>query len=201
MLRSGLRESRVRGSNPRPHDDDGLVSIGVDEVGDLTRITEPERIRNATTALMPDRTAGAVALFVGYWRRFLWDAVPGDLVVIPTRTRRVTIGEFVGACHYVAGASPRARHRRAVSSKAPDIDRDALGDNLRVTLSTQHSVQEFRQRDAADRLGALARDGRELAFGWPGKESSLTVWGASKVSARSVGQSVTLRPGRQPSGE
>lgn len=137
----------------------GFVSIGGEEIADLTAVIDPEEIRDWLTESMPDRSPRAIALFVGYWRRFLWEAAAGDLVVLPTRTRDVAIGEFVGPYHYVASADPHARHRRAVSWIATDVGRDTFGADLLKTLNGQHTVQEFSSPSATTRLRSLAELG------------------------------------------
>jgi hypothetical protein len=134
----------------------GFVSIGGDEMGDLTTVTDADTIRDLLTESMPGRSSRAISLFVGYWRRFLWEATAGDLVVLPMRTREVAIGEFVGPYHFVASSEPHARHRRAVSWIATGVDRDEFGQDLVVTLSGQHTVQEFGAIGAGRRLRSLA---------------------------------------------
>jgi hypothetical protein len=137
----------------------GFVSIGGDEIGDLTGLTDAETIRDWLTESMPDRSPRAISLFVGYWRRFLWDAASGDLVVLPTRARDVAIGEFVGPYHFAKSAESHARHRRAVSWIATAVDRDAFDADLVTTLNGQHTVQEFKAARAASRLRSLAETG------------------------------------------
>jgi len=139
----------------------GFVSIGGNEIGDLTDVSDPEVIRAILTESMPTRSTRAISLFVGYWRRFLWDAAPGDLVVLPTRTPNVAIGEFVGPYRFVASSEPHSRHRRAVSWNATGIDRSAFGADLVVTLNGQHTVQEFKAVDAGRRLRSLAEAGTD----------------------------------------
>jgi predicted Mrr-cat superfamily restriction endonuclease len=134
----------------------GFVSIGGDEIGDLTGLTDAETIRDWLTESMPDRSPRAISLFVGYWRRFLWEAAPGDLVVLPSRARNVAIGEFVGPYHFVKTAEPHARHRRAVSWIATGVDRDAFDADLVTTLNGQHTVQEFEAARTVRRLRSLA---------------------------------------------
>lgn len=137
----------------------GFVSIGGSEIGDLTAVGDPEVIRSWITDSMPGRSARAISLFVGYWRRFLWEAGPGDLVVLPTRDGTVSIGEFVGPYHFVADAEPRARHRRAVSWSATEVSRDAFRHDLMVTVNGQHTVQDFKAPSAVARLKMLAEQG------------------------------------------
>lgn len=135
----------------------GFVSVGGEELGDLTGVTDPELIRKWLAEALPDRS-GALGIFVGYWRRFLLDAAAGDLIVLPTQTRGVAIGEFVGPYHYVAEAHPRARHRRAVSWNATDIDREAFGEDLRRVLSGRHTIQDIKVERAVLRLRSLVDD-------------------------------------------
>jgi restriction system protein len=139
----------------------GFVAIGGSEIGDLTGLDDPEAVRAILTESMPDRTQRAIAIFVGYWRRFRWEAAPGDLVVLPTRDHNVAIGEIVGPYHYVSDAEPRARHRRAVSWNAEVVPKDAFGPDLLKTLNGQHTVQDFKVTDAIDRLRALVETGTD----------------------------------------
>lgn len=135
----------------------GFVSIGGSEIGDLTGVDDPEWIRETLTRSMPERAPRAIALFVGYWRRFLWEADAGDLVVLPHRDRTVGIGAFVGPYHFVAHAGEHARHRRAVSWNAVDVSRDLFDPDLVKTLNGQHTVMEFVAPDATARIEQLAR--------------------------------------------
>lgn len=134
----------------------GFVSIGGSEIGDLTGVDDPEIIRAWLTESMPDHTRRAISLFVGYWRRFL-EAEAGDLVVLPTRDRRVSIGEFVGPYHYVVDADPRARHRRPVSWIKLSVERDVFDPDLISVLNGQHTVQDFKAPDAVARLRRISR--------------------------------------------
>jgi hypothetical protein len=136
----------------------GFVSVGGDELGDLTGVTDLGQIRDWLIEAFPQRP-GAIGIFVGYWRRFLFDATPGDLIVLPTRTRGVAIGEFVGPYHYVAEVHPRARHRRAVSWNATDLDRDNFEEDLRRVLSGRHTIQDIRVPEAVARLRSLVEAG------------------------------------------
>ncbi len=136
----------------------GFVSVGDDELGDLAGVSDIEQIRALLVDAFPDRT-GAIGIFTGYWRRFLFDAAAGDLIVLPTRSRGVAIGEFVGPYHYVADARIRARHRRAVSWDATDLDREAFGDDFQKVLSGRHTIQDIKVSNAVDRLRSLADTG------------------------------------------
>lgn len=135
----------------------GFVSIGGDELGDLSGVDDPEDIRAMLTEAMPERTSRAIGIFVGYWRRFRLEAAPGDLVALPRRDRTVRVGEFVGPYAYVPHAQPRARHRRPVSWYSGPVARDAFDDDLEKVLKGRHSFQTFKAEDAAARLISLTR--------------------------------------------
>ena len=157
---SGERAYRVHAwQDPRLEAEmlaNGFVSVGGGEVGDLGDVTDPEEIQDMLRVSMPDRSPRAIALFVGYWRRFLFDAKVGELVVLPVRDRTVAIGEFVGPYHYLDGVEPRARHRRPVAWARTGIDRERFRSDLLVTLNGQHTVQTFTAPQAARRLRRLA---------------------------------------------
>lgn len=140
----------------------GFVSVGGAEIGDLTGVEDFELIRAWLTEALPQKGPGAIGLFVGYWRRFI-NASAGDLVVLPTRTREVAIGEFVGPYHFVDNVEPRARHRRAVSWNAVDLKREVFGSDLLVTLNGQHTVQDFKAPHAVRRLRAISESGIDPA--------------------------------------
>lgn len=139
----------------------GFVSVGGDEMGDLTGVSDPDEIRRRLERSMPDRTPRAIRIFVGYWKRFLCEASSGDVVVLPTRDGTVAIGEFTGPYRYVAEADPHARHRRAVDWHTDSVDRDDLREDLRKVLSGRHTVQDFKAPDAARRLLAIADSGTD----------------------------------------
>jgi hypothetical protein len=136
--------------------DEGFVSIGGDELGDLSQVRHADAIRALLTASMPEKPSLAIAIYVGYWRRFLWEAEVGDVVVLGTRDRKVAIGEFSGPYTYVAEGDERARHRRSVTWMRVGIDRSSLGADLLKTMNSQHTVQNFKAEDAAARLRTLA---------------------------------------------
>ncbi len=139
----------------------GFVSIGGDEIGDLAGVDDPELIRSALTSSMTDRSARAINIFVGYWRRFLWEATAGDLIVLPTQHLGVAIGALVGPYFYVKSARPKAKHRREVDWIAFDISREDFDPDLLRTISGRHTVQDFRAPNAVERLKAIAQTGSD----------------------------------------
>lgn len=136
----------------------GFVSVGGDEIGDLTAVDDLDLIRQELTRTMPDRKPQAIRIFVGYWERFL-EAEPGSICALPTRGGTVAIGEFVGPYHYVANAEPRARHRRNIGWLTLGVDRSAFSADLTTTIQGRHTVQEFKAPNASQRLRVIAESG------------------------------------------
>ncbi len=134
----------------------GFVSIGGAQLGDLTGVNDPEVIRSMLTKALPDRKPRAINIFVGYWKRFLWEAQAGDVVVLPTQQDDLAIGDFVGPYFYVRSAEPRARHRREVAWNATEIPRDSLATDLLTIVRGRHTVQQFKPANSAHRLRTIA---------------------------------------------
>lgn len=136
---------------------EGFVAIGGAEIGDLTHVSDPEEIGRILTRSMPDRTERAIRLYVGYWRRFLWDMVDGDVVVTPTQSSDLAVGRVNGAYRYHGADEEHSRHRRGVHWLSTGVRRTDADPDLLRTISGRHTVQEFKQPDAAHRLVRQAR--------------------------------------------
>lgn len=139
---------------------DGFVSLAGAELGDLTNVEDPELIRRKISESMPNRSPAAISILTGYWRRFVCDAEIGDVVVLPTQTLDIAIGEFAGEYFYMQSAEPRARHRRPVGWIRVGIANDEFDEDLQRVLLGRHTVQTFKSPDAADRLRRIAHAGR-----------------------------------------
>lgn len=132
----------------------GFISMGGEEISDLTTVSDPEVIRTQLTSSLPTRTPRAIALFVGYWKRFLWEAQPGDLIVLPLRDRSVALGELTGPYHYASREEARARHRRNVSWNT-FVRRDTLSAELITVINAQHTILEFKKASAVNVLETM----------------------------------------------
>ncbi len=134
----------------------GFVSVGGNEIGDLADISDAEQIRQQIETSMTDRSQRAVAIFVGYWRRFLWEASNGDFVVLPMRDRTVAIGVFTSGYHYVETADQHTRHRRNVHWLAIAVPLSTFADAERKVIQGRHTIQEFRDPNSTEQLSAIA---------------------------------------------
>lgn len=135
---------------------DGFVSVAGADIADLTNADDPELIRQKIAESMPNRSPAAISILTGYWRRFILDAETGDVVVLPTQTLDVAVGEFAGEYFYMEAADPGARHRRPVGWIRFGIPGEEFDEDLQQVLFGRHTVQTFKSPDAAERLRRIA---------------------------------------------
>lgn len=95
--------------------DGGFVSIGWDELGDLTEISNGRAgIKQALSALHPDDKPRSIAGQAGVLYRFTHEVAVGDIVIAPYKPdSTINIGIIEGA-YYYQSAAPAHRHRRSV---------------------------------------------------------------------------------------
>lgn len=95
--------------------DNGFISIGWDEIGDLARIgPDRENLKAVVSSTYPDAKPGAIPVWAGVLRRFGFEMAIGDFVVSPQkRDSTISIGRITGNSVFHPGVSVH-RHRRAV---------------------------------------------------------------------------------------
>ena len=82
--------------------DDGRVTIGWSEVGDLSKLpADRAAIKAAIAAAYPDKKQGAIPVEAGVIYRFVHGIQPGDYVIYPSKhNRMVNVGRFTGEFVY-----------------------------------------------------------------------------------------------------
>lgn len=96
------------------------VSIGWDEMGDLSQLPKDrEAIKAALAMAYPDTKAGAVPVAAGVIYRFVHEIEAGDYVVYPSKHNRlVNIGRFTG--EFVYEANPKNGDESYPNSRVVD---------------------------------------------------------------------------------
>lgn len=144
--------------------DNDLVAIGWGELADLTGLTREdiaERIREQH----PDAGKPKVSNWTGQLAAFVHGMQPGDLVVLPLKTRpMIAIGRITGDYAYRAGLEPEARHTRPVTWLSKDVPRTAVGQDLLYSLGAFLTVCRIARNNAAERLAVLAVDGTDPGY-------------------------------------
>jgi restriction system protein len=138
--------------------DDGFVSVGWDELGDLREIgLDRDSLRAKLTATFPSKKPRAIAAWTGILHRFAEEIVEGDVVVAPYKPdSTINIGVVTGPYHYVEGARTH-RHRRPVTWKKVGVPRSVfsqpalyeLGAFLAVFGIRKHAKEFLAAMDAA----------------------------------------------------
>ncbi len=94
----------------------GFVSIGWEEVGDLSVLTpDRETFKQKFVAAYPETKPGAVPVQAGVLFRFACEMRHGDLVIYPSKTdRMVNVGTIEGGYEFIPGKFDGSTHRHKV---------------------------------------------------------------------------------------
>jgi restriction system protein len=134
--------------------DEGFVSIGWDELGDITTVARSrDDLKRLLGAEYPDRAPRAIAAWAGILHRFVSEIAVGDVVVAPYKPdSTINIGVVTGEYRFDAAASTH-RHRRSVEWRKLGVSR---------TVFTQPALYEigaflavFGVRKYADEFAAV----------------------------------------------
>lgn len=140
---------------------DHVVAVGGHELGDLSYGPDLEDLRIELRERFPERPDRGISNFVGYWRQFLYDMEPGDLVALSLSGSRVAIGRVIGRYAYRPTAPDRIRHARAVEWLATDLPRDRFDYDIKATLDSRGTICRIRATAARRRLLAAADTGND----------------------------------------
>ncbi len=138
-----------------------VVAVGGHELGDLSHGPDLEDLREELRERFPDRPGRGIANFVGYWRQFLYDTQPGDLVALSLSGGRAAIGCVTGGYRYRPAAPDRIRHARAVEWLVSDLPRDRFDHDIKATLDSRGTICRIRAQGAARRLRAAPDTGND----------------------------------------
>lgn len=156
--------------NDQPHLDflgDGFVSVGWDEIGDLTQIgADKDELKGRVKAAYPQAKPGAIPVWAGVLMRFAFDLEVGDLVVYPHKAdSTVSFGRVTGDYRYDATAADH-RHRRDVEWLEVGVPRAAFSKSARYEIGS--AVTLFRVKNHTDEFldhlnGRRGVDGEAVA--------------------------------------
>lgn len=135
--------------------DEGFVSIGWDDLGDLA---QPGRDRAGIKELLaenrPDKKPGAIAGWAGIILRFRDEIQAGDVVVAPYKPdSTINIGVVVGD-YYFDAAQATHRHRRRIEWRKIGLSRTLFSQSALYEVGSFLTVFRVR-RHTAEFLAAL----------------------------------------------
>lgn len=134
----------------------GLVTIGWNELPDLTPVQTREALGDLFRSVHPEASAPKVANEVGQIWAFRSRIQPGDLVVLPLKTRSaVAIGKVSGQYEYHEDITDGIRHVRPVKWLRPDLPRTAFDQDLLHSLGAFMTVCQISRNNAEERIKAV----------------------------------------------
>lgn len=157
--------------------DEGFISIGWDELGDLSEIRNGRTgIKKNLTALHPDDKPRSIAGQAGVLYRFSSEIALGDIILAPYKPdSTINIGVVTGPYHY-RGDAPTHRHRRSVRWVKTGLPR---------AVFSQSALYEF---GSALTLFKIARHTKEVE----------TVLEADTDDADQMAETIDTLPGPTP---
>lgn len=160
--------------------DDGFISIGWDQLGDLRSIgTDRDTLKAKLAGTFPDKKPQAIAGWAGILHRFTEEMRVGDIIVAPYKPdSTINIGIVTGPYEFEP-AAPTHRHRRSVAWKKVGVPRTVFSQAALYELGAFLTVFGIRKHDAEFRA-ALDSDSTTV------EDTEKAVEAASQPSAEST---------------
>ena len=144
----------------------GLAFGGWDGLPDLSGVSNRDDMQTVVRRMLPGNSKMSVANYVGQLWALRSRVRAGDLAVLPRkRTRQIALGHVTQGYEYRDDPDPEMRHVVAVNWKRVDVPWDAIGEDLRHSLSTPRTICSIRCDDVLRRLEGLMVDGRDPGGG------------------------------------
>jgi restriction system protein len=145
-----------------------MAVIGWSELPDLSTCKSRDEVYAAVAEARPDDKRNSLLNQAGQLWAFMFRIQPGDLVVIPLKTRAaVAIGEVTGGYVYRPDMPDGAHHTRALKWLRQDVPRSAFGQDLLYSLGAFMTVCQIRRNNAEGRIAAVAASGRDPGVSTP----------------------------------
>jgi restriction system protein len=149
-------------------EDNGLVSIGWDEIGDLNQIgPDREAIKAKVAATFPQGKAGAIPVWAGVLYRFAFEIEVGDTVIYPYKPdRTLFFGKVAGEYEFDCTADFQ-RNRRKVDWFLRDVPRPTFSQPALNEIGS--AVTVFRVKNHSAEFDAFISSGSGSGFAEAGK--------------------------------
>ncbi len=137
-----------------------LVSIGWEDVGDLSNIHNKETIKTLLEETYPTRSKNSIQVWVRQLWNFATDIQIGDLVAMPSKQQAVIyIAEVIGPYRFEPTNPIDNRHVRKVNWLG-EIPRNKISNDLLYSLSAPPTINPVRVTDAEERVRRML-EGKE----------------------------------------
>jgi restriction system protein len=160
MVRAGKR-----GEQEQTALEKNVITIGWNELPDLTSIQSREALAEVYRTFHPEATAPHVANQVGQVWAFRSRIQIGDLAVLPLKTRSaIAIGKVTGPYAYTTDLNESVRHIRKVEWIRTDIPRTAFGQDILYSLGAFMTVCQIERNNAEARIKAILAGQHDTGF-------------------------------------
>jgi restriction system protein len=161
------------GENEQTALENGLVTIGWNELPDLSGIHDRAAITDLYRQSNPEASTAKVSNALGQLWAFRSRIQKDDLVVLPLKTQAaVAVGKITGPYQYRTDLGEAVRHIRPVKWLRKDLPRTAFDQDLLYSFGAFMTVCQISRNDAEKRIreilggkadpGMSAEDGGEL---------------------------------------
>ncbi len=135
---------------------EGLAVIGWEELPDLSGIASREQLEALCLKVYKDAKANTITNWVGQLWAFLRGITPGDLIVLPLKSRSaIAVGRVVGPYRFRTDLPEDVKHTRPVEWIRKDIPRSAVDQDLRYSLGAFMTVCRIQRNNAEERIKAI----------------------------------------------
>jgi restriction system protein len=149
------------GENEQTALENGLVTIGWNELADLSGIHDRQAMAELYRHSNPEASAAKVSNALGQLWSFRSRIQHDDLVVLPLKTQAaIAVGKMIGSYQYRTDLGEAVRHTRAVKWLRKDIPRTAFDQDLLYSFGAFMTVCQISRNDAEKRI-------REILSGKP----------------------------------
>lgn len=155
------------GENEAWNLEQGRAGVSFRETPDLTACTTREAVREVVDASYPGDAPGRRANFAGQLWALRNTITPGDLIVMPLKSKPgyLAMGRCTTEYAYDAAQSDKTRrHHIGVQWKADPVPRSALKDDLLNTVNGAMTVFTLSRNNAAARLEAVYKNGADPGY-------------------------------------
>jgi restriction system protein len=145
----------------------GRATIGWAEIGDLSVCSSREAVRQLVDQAYPGDRPQRLAVYTGQLWAFRQGVQPGDLVVMPLKTKPgyLAFGRATGGYAYDSSAPSDRRHFLTVEWQTEPLSRAVLKDDLLAMVNGAMTVFSPSRNNSAERLEAVAAGGVDPGLG------------------------------------
>jgi restriction system protein len=134
----------------------GIVTIGWNELPDLSSISERHELTSLYQEIYPNAGAGRVSNQVGQIWAFKARIRTGDLAVLPLKTQSaIAIGRVSGDYEFRSDLGASVKHTRKVDWIRTDIPRTAFDQDLLYSFGAFMTVCQVKRNNAEGRIHAM----------------------------------------------